>query len=390
MTDRDGAVPANQQTVRQHNRALVLNAVADRAGRTRAQVALELGLTRATVSAIVDEFVTAHTLVERAPTPGLRGRPGSRLELNPHAAAAIGVEIDVDRTSACLVDFTGVVRDRRVALVDNATSPPGVALRRTARLVHEFAVDAPVTALAVAFPGLVSADGVVLRAPNLPRWQGLAPATRLHELTGMPVLAIDNEANLSALAEHRRGCGRPDFVHVSGEAGVGGGIVLGGTLFRGVRGFAGELGHITVDPRGPRCGCGNRGCLETLAGRRALLDSAGVADEAELVTRAERGGVRAQRALRAGAAALAIAVAAAINTFDLPAVVLGGCYARLGRWLAEPFAEELAPRVVSGAPVEVLASELGPDAAMLGAATEVLRAMLHARTTGVTVPGAGR
>src|SRR5581483_406227 len=134
--------PASQRTVRQHNRALVLARVADRPGLTRAQLALATGLTRATVSSLVDELIAGRLLVERAPAPGLRGRPGSRLELDPAGPSAIGVELGVDFTAACRLDLPGTVRARRVLSVDNAGSPPGVALRRAARLVAELSADA--------------------------------------------------------------------------------------------------------------------------------------------------------------------------------------------------------------------------------------------------------
>lgn len=384
-TDARRPAPANQQTVRQHNRALVLGSVADAPGRTRAQIALDVGLTRATVSTLVDELVGARLLVERAPEAGRRGRPGSPLELDPDGAAVVGVEIDVDRTSACVLDLTGAVRERSTVLADNATAAPGVTLRRVARLVEQLAARTPVSAVALAVPALVTAEGVVRRAPNLPRWDGTRPAADLaHRLT-VPVVSAANEANLAALAEHWYGSRLADFVHVSAEIGVGGGVVVGGELFAGVRGFAGELGHVCVDPRGPMCGCGNRGCLEQVAGRRAILRAAGAADEDELVARAERGAAPARRALDAAAHALGIALGAVINTVDVPHVVLGGCYARVGPWLAAPLSAELERRMVSGAPVEVHVSTLGADGPMLGAAGAVIKQIVRTATR----PGEG-
>src|SRR5690606_12821092 len=110
--------------------------------------------------------------------------------------------------------------------------------------------------VALGIPALVGLDGVTGRAPNLPGWRDFPAAAALADALGLPVVTVDNEANLAALAEHRYGDGADSFVHVSGEIGVGGGLVLGGELFRGIRGYAGELGHISVDPTGPACGCG--------------------------------------------------------------------------------------------------------------------------------------
>ncbi|WP_221176479.1 ROK family transcriptional regulator [Nocardioides marmorisolisilvae] len=346
--------------------------MARRPGRTRAQLARDVGLTKATVSTLVDDLILSALVVEREPTAGLRGRPGSRLELNPDGAAAIGVEIDVDRTSACLLDLTGAVRDRKSIAYDNRSGTPRVALRRVAQLVADLSADTLVAGVGVAFPGLVTVDGRVLRAPNLPRWEGSNLGEILGDLLDVPVHSIDNEANIAALAEHWYGSGISDFVHVSGEIGVGGGIIVNGELFVGPRGYAGEIGHVPVDPRGPLCGCGNRGCLEQLAGRTAVLAHAQASSDAELVFRCDHGDREALLAVRSAAAALAVALGAVINTLDLPAVSLGGFYARLAPWLVEPLATGLKKRIVSGAPIDVRVSSLGQDAAALGAAGQVI------------------
>jgi predicted NBD/HSP70 family sugar kinase len=190
------------------------------------------------------------------------------------------------------------------------------------------------------------------------------------------VVSVGNEANLAALAEYWYGTRLADFVQVSGEIGVGGGVVVGGRLFRGVRGFAGEIGHLPVDPCGPRCGCGNRGCLEQVAGRRAVLTAAQAHDEAELRWRAEAGDARTLGAFAETSRALAIALSAVVNTLDLPAVVLSGFYARVAPWLVEHLTAELNERVVSRAPVDVHVSDLGADAPMLGAAGQVIRRII--------------
>lgn len=371
------AQPVTQRALREHNRALVLGAIAEAPGLTRAQIASRVGLTRATLSTLVEQLLAADLLVELDPAPGLRGRPGSPLELNPAGPAAIGLEIDVDRISGCLVDLSGVVRATRTLEVDNSGSPPAVVLRRAARLIDKLVEAAPAAAgVAIAFPGLIDGSGTVLRAPNLPLWEGTSPVTLLRHRTAAPVVAVDNEANLAALAERSFGGRLSDFVYLSGEIGVGGAVVLDGDLFRGVRGFAGEVGHIVVDPLGQRCGCGNRGCLEQEAGRAAILRRAGARDEEQLVARARARDQVVLGVFEEIVSALAIALTAVLNTLDLPAVILGGCYARLGEWLASPLERELRARIVSKAEVEVRISQLAADAPMLGAASELVRAVI--------------
>ena len=167
----------------------------------------------------------------------------------------------------------------------------------------------------VAVPGLVDiARGELLIAPNL-HWSDVPLVEQLRERIATPDLQIgvDNEANLAALAELWEGAatGISDFMYCSGEIGVGGGLVLGGELFRGYRGFGGEFGHTTVEPDGLPCACGSRGCLETRAGLEPLLAAAGIGGKAsprragsgsrsaELVRRAQaRGAARRSRRWR--------------------------------------------------------------------------------------------
>jgi predicted NBD/HSP70 family sugar kinase len=183
-----------------------------------------------------------------------------------------------------------------------------------------------------------------------------------------------NEANLAALAETAQAGELRDFVHVSGEVGVGGGVVRDGRLYAGVRGFAGELGHVVVDPDGPPCSCGGSGCLEQFAGLDVLLRGAGVATVDELV---EQAGTGSAALTRAGQA-LGIALAAAVNLLDVHDIVLGGVYARLAPWLVPPLQAELAHRVVSPTPPSVQVSALGPYAAVQGAAGSVVARTLAA------------
>jgi predicted NBD/HSP70 family sugar kinase len=251
-----------------------------------------------------------------------------------------------------------------------------------------------VLGVGVGVPGLVDFDGVLHRAPNLLDWQGIPLAEVVADMLGRPLRSVycDNEANLAALGE--RWFGRrdnlQDFVLVSGEIGVGAGIVIGGELFRGVRGLGGELGHVTVDPRGPKCSCGARGCLERVAGQEALFVATGLAAKArtgrenpggsvaEIVRQAIAGEPRTLLALAQAGTALGIALSAFLNVLDLPTVVLGGFYAELAPWLIGPVTAELRERVVnhSWSPTEVVVSSLGSEASVRGAAGVTIRRII--------------
>jgi len=391
--------PARAKQLRRHNLALVLGEVAAGGRPTRAQVAARTGLTKATVSTLVDTLAAHGLVLEGDPDRGLVGRPGLPLVLDPGGPAGLGVEVNVDYVSACVVDLTGTVRTARLVPCDNRHLERLAVLDAAARVARRCAAEArraglTVAGVGIALPGLVGLDGILHRAPNLPGWDGLDVAPALAPLLdGLgPVVASDNEANLAALAERWYG-GDPsnrDFVHVSGEIGVGAGIVVGGALWRGARGLGGELGHVAVAPGGDRCGCGARGCLEQLAGQEAILRAAGVSVRAatalgtpdgsvqELVRRARAGDQRTLAALARAGTALGVALAGLVNVVDVPVVVLGGLYAELAPWLADPVRAELEARVVGFAwsPTELRVSRLGGHAAVQGAAGAVVQAIL--------------
>ncbi|MFF2774267.1 ROK family protein [Streptomyces sp. NPDC058052] len=382
---------ADKSGVRRHNLSLVLRTVHDAGETTRAAVAARVGLTRPAVSSLVEQLLDLGFLVESGKTfSGQAGRPGTVLKPAGTGPAGLGVEINVAYVSVCLVDLTGTDRIRRTVRLDNRAAAPDV-LARAARVAAEALAEAEALGLspagaALALPGLVS-GGTVRQAPNL-GWHD-TPAERLFgdALAGLrptgprlPV-ASDNEANMAALAELRFGApGAPrTFLHLTGETGVGGAVVVHGELLRGAHGFAGEIGHLVVDAGGPRCRCGSRGCLEQYAGQAALLGAAGAADLDDLAARAERADPRTLAALAEAGRMLGRALSGAVNLLDPEAVVLGGIYPRLMPWLTPAVTAELAERVVSGLwpadAVRLRAASPDTDAAR-GAAALVLHDIL--------------
>jgi predicted NBD/HSP70 family sugar kinase len=266
---------------------------------------------------------------------------------------------------------------RLSSLVDRVTTEAGAAGLRPA-------------GLAVAVPGLVTRSSAnVVRAPNL-GWHDTDLAARLGGPgTSLP-LTVENEANFAALAElwlAGEGHDRRDFIHVSAEVGIGAGVVIDGELLRGTRGFAGELGHVPVQPDGPRCACGGSGCLEQYAGEAALLRAAGIsvrgaggrtAALARLRALASDSDDAALRALRRAGRALGIALAGAANLLDPRAVLLGGALTGLAPWLLPALEGELRQRTTTpGAVPEVAVSAVGGDAPSLGAAHSVVRTVLN-------------
>lgn len=379
--------PANQRSVRRHNLGVVLRHVVRHGPRSRATIALETGLNKSTVSSLVTELIELELLSERgAERRGLVGRPGLVVELAPHGAVALGLEVGVDYLAVHASDLSGADRHRHLEPGDNRGRPTTEVLDRLGALARDALADLRAQGLhpagaTVAVPGLVDiASGELIVAPNL-HWEDVPVAEMLRDRLGEPLaVSADNEANLSALAERWEGAGRDmaDFLHVSGEVGVGAGIVLGGELFRGRRGFGGEVGHMTVDPRGEPCQCGSRGCLETKVGLDKLVAAADARDATDLIDRARAGDATVLDALHEGGRWLGIGAADVANLLDLQAVVLGGYFGTLAEWLVEGVAAELRLRVLGPrwAVPRVIASALGPEAAVRGAAALVLRAVL--------------
>ncbi|MER7335523.1 ROK family transcriptional regulator [Micromonospora sp. NPDC000119] len=393
-----GAV--RQGSLREWNLAVVLDriAAADRPP-SRAELAARTGLTRATVSAVVEDLLAGKLVSEAEPTPRTgAGRPSRGLVLAADGPAGLGLEVNVDYLAACVVDLAGRVRHHTVLRADLRPVSPAEAVARLADLAAHARAGAAREGLtlagaALAVPGLVDDAGLVRLAPNL-GWRDVPvpallaghPPLTAH-VDGVPPLVVDNEANLAALGElHAGPAGPASFLHVSGEVGIGAGIVLDGSLFRGARGWSGEIGHVPVRPDGRPCRCGARGCLETYAGQEAILAAAGLSN-AELpadtaTTRlAELAGADDPAALRALAdagTALGVAVAGVVNLLDLDTVVLGGGYAPLAPWLRPPVLAEVSRRVLTAAwsPVTVRPAALGGAAAAVGGAGSVVRRIL--------------
>ncbi|MEU7001594.1 ROK family transcriptional regulator [Nonomuraea sp. NPDC046570] len=375
--------------MRARNMALVLGEVSRNGQATRAELAGRTGLTKTTVSRLVGDLISAGIAVESEARYGERGRPGVPVAVSGHRHAALGLEINVDHLSVCVVDLARTVRHRRTLPGDNRGSDPAEVMTRLRAMAVE-AVERTGLTIAggvLAVPGpAVPADGLVRSAPNL-GWHEVQPV----ELLGLPFpVSVDNEANLAALGELWFGSGVRDFLFVSGEVGIGAGLVVNGELFRGARGFAGELGHMVVRPDGPLCRCGGRGCLERYTGAEALLGDARTVPEliARLADPANDGASGetdgsakplddVSRVEEAGTA-LGVALASAVHLVDPGAIVLGGIFTPLFPWIHAPVETALQERLggLTGGPPPLTISTAGPDAAVLGAAGQVLQRVI--------------
>jgi predicted NBD/HSP70 family sugar kinase len=407
-----GDTPLRQREMRDRNRALVLDEVARHEPITRAQLAFRTGLTKSSVSTIVQELLGARLLVEQGTQRGGDlGRPGTSLALASEGLAGLGLEVNVDYLAACVADLSRRTRVQYVEVGDNRARDPGTVVDRLVKLAAAAVAAAEtqgltISATCVAVPGLADIDtGAVVRAPNL-GWTDVPLRDLLadrvpHALTRV---LVENEANVAALGElwFGDGAGYGDYVHISGEIGIGAGIVVGGQIFRGAHGHAGEIGHIAIDPDGAVCACGGRGCLELFAGQEAILRAAGLVTAPStstgrsdgpmraLVDRLSDGERRAVEALAVAGQSLGMATASLVKIIDPDTIVLGGIYATLTSWLREPFERALLEGIsmTRSTPPRIAISALGPDAATRGAAGLVSARMLE--RPGALLPAAGR
>lgn len=251
----------------------------------------------------------------------------------------------------------------------------------------------PPESACIAIAGLVDAvAGKLIISPNAPGFRNLALTEPVSRALGMPC-ALENDASAAALGEHRFGAGRPfrHLIHVTVGTGIGGGLVLNGRLYRGSRGLAGEIGHIILDPAGPSCNCGSRGCLEAMASGTAFAERArrlvssgksalvaeiagGAAPTGEhLYAAAKQGDALAEAEIRHAGHMLGLALGSLINVLNPEAVTISGGLTVLGDMYFDPMREAIASLAYGpAAGVAIRFSELDQDAGLLGAAAVAL------------------
>ncbi|WP_110051769.1 ROK family transcriptional regulator [Nocardiopsis sp. L17-MgMaSL7] len=399
-----GTGTAGLHTIRENNLRAVLRTVRALSPCSRAAVATATGLNKTTVSSLVADLMDRGLVRETGQTPqGRVGRPGVLLALDDRSVAAVGVEVNVDYLSVVAVDLVHRELVRGHVPLDARSAGAHACADRIATALREVTEEPAlkgrtVVGVSVAVPGLIDApSGTVTRAPNLD-WRDVPLRdllrTRLEGSTlAEATVLVDNDANLGAMAEYRFGslAGLGDLVYVTGEVGIGAGVLTGGELLRGAGGFAGEIGHLELTADGPECSCGRRGCLEALAGigailRAALPDLVGdlplsggdVADLVDtVVARASAADPTAVEALERAGTWLGRGVATLVNVVNPGAVVVGGYFVPMAPWLlpacrAQARDRSFAPEA-GGCRVEP--SDLGMSAASRGGAAVMIHGL---------------
>ena len=366
--------PGSATSLRLANQRRVLAALLTQGARTLTQTDLtrETGLASGTVSRIVRELEELD-IVTRVPGSGRRG---TTVRLGRGAGLAAGIEFGHRHLAVVLGDMSGEVIGETRERID-ASLTHEVGLRRASDLLdgllEQHGCDrSDVRTIGMGMPAPISDDGV-LSSAIVPAWEGVDVRAAATRALGA-VVHIENDANLGALAEHRRGLGRghDNIVFVKVSSGVGAGLILNGEIFRGSDGMAGEIGHLTLDDQGPLCRCGSRGCLEAyastgtaLAMMREQLPDAGIDD---VIEAARNGNVAALRVFEDAGLHLAWGLAAVTNVVNPGVILVGGDMSHAGDLLLASARLGLRRHVLSGAAATpVLVSSLGDRAVAIGA-----------------------
>jgi predicted NBD/HSP70 family sugar kinase len=378
----------NQEAVRRHNLGTLLTHLHHDGQLSRAELTARMGLNRSTIGALVGELVSLGAVVETAPSGGRTGagRPSLDVQPNSQEVVVLAIEVGVDMLRAARVGLGGSILARRNAPTPTTGRVEDVA-SAVVRLLRQVSAGVPknaaVIGVGIGVPGVVrQRDGLVRFAPNL-AWTDVPFADVLRaRMGGDLTLLLANDADLGALAEHTRGAGasHANMVFLAGDVGVGGGVIVGGQPLHGVGGYAGEVGHLMVNPRGRTCRCGSRGCWETEIGA-PVIGAALRSPATDVETLSERlAQVRTPpAALRTVGRYLGLGLASIVNLLNPEVIVLGGVLRALYPVVREVTDEALGRAALTAAreQVRVVVPQLGADAVLLGAAERAFRPLLE-------------
>ncbi|MBD0382517.1 ROK family transcriptional regulator [Paenibacillus sedimenti] len=365
--------------VKKINKSIVLHHIRSDSPISRARIAEITGLTKATVSSLVNELIESSLAHEIGAGESSGGRKPMMLLFNGTAGYAIGVDLGVHDILAVLTDLTGKVVEEYRVQHDNASVEQVVGLLKAS--IRELIRRAPdsvygIIGIGIGVPGICDENGNLLFAPNL-GWENVPLQQQVEEEFDIPVV-IDNEANAGAVGEKQFGAGKDtaNLVYVSIGIGIGAGIIIKGELYRGATGFSGEIGHISIQHDGPKCRCGSLGCWELYASEHALLEKARIelgesADLESLLRMADAGEPAVSRLFERLSYYLGVGVVNIINGYNPDFIILGGRLARAEKWLMQPLQTVLEKRSLPHPreQLNVEFSSLGDRSTVLGASS---------------------
>lgn len=390
---------ADARLMGEMNRSIVLNLIRQEGSISRSEIAQRTKLSRSAVSNIINSLLEEGLVQHRGTGESNGGRRPIMLNFNYGAASVLGLDVGANHLLAIVTDLEGNTTAEHASPFDIEIGPEK-ALPIIVKHIHQILKMSPSTSprvlgIGLGVPGpLDHTTGTVVAPPIMPGWDRFPLKQFLSQEFGMPVL-VENDANLGAVAEKWRGAGQghQHLAYVKIGTGIGCGLMLDGKIYRGQRGSAGEIGHITITRDGPPCKCGSYGCLESMAAAPALLNRARLAIKAgratsliqynsldnitpqEIATAALQGDALARELFEDSGRFIGIALANLINLLNPSIIILGGGVASVGEIITRPIRETIRSRslLASYEQTEIVVGKLGREAVAMGAATLVLQ-----------------
>lgn len=372
----------NHHVVKEGNKSLVLNKIMNHSPISRAAVAQQVGLNKGTVSSLVNDLLEDHLIYEFGPGKSSGGRRPVMLLFNEKAGYSIGIDIGVNYLLGVLTDLNGnICNEKEVTFKNLSYEEIEMQLFHTIDYLMASAPESPhgIVGIGVGVPGIVDNNGEILLAPNL-KWKNLNLKQVLETKYDLPVV-IENEANAGAYGEKKFGAGKDSehIIYISAGIGIGVGLILNGSLYKGSNGFSGELGHMTIQVNGPTCRCGNKGCWELYASEQALLTAAEKMnlssltgkelDLSDLLELAEQGNPKVISLFEQAGDYLGVGINNIINSFNPQQVIIGNRMASSYKWLNKTLTDRVSNQALwfQQNDLTICFSELSTFSSALGA-----------------------
>jgi glucokinase-like ROK family protein len=402
-----GSTGADLHAMREYNRLLVLNSVRNSGPIARVVLSRQTGLSRTTISTIMEELLK-DGLVREGETRSLTssgGRPATLVHFNDTAGYVVGVDMGRSHLTLLLTDLSATIVAQRSGPF-SIDQGPDLCLALVDTELHDFLEEqridwSQIIGIGMGIPGPLDWRlHKLISPPRMPGWNNIEVQRILRQQFSVPVY-IENDANMGALGESRYGAGRgtTDLAYVKLGTGIGAGLVIGGQVYHGSRGSAGEIGHVTIDEHGPICDCGNRGCLEAIARADSVVADARTAlslrrslmteqvepgalskiadpDIADVVEAARHGDPASRAAIEYAGERIGVALASLVNLLNPSLILVDGAVARAGDMLLEPIRTAVAARslAIASHHARVLVGELRDNAVAFGGVATVLDA----------------
>ncbi|MBU0443109.1 ROK family protein [Bacillus velezensis] len=372
---------ADQAFVKKVNQKLLLNEILKNSPISRAKLSEMTGLNKSTVSSQVNTLMKENLVFEIGQGQSSGGRRPVMLVFNKKAGYSVGIDVGVDYVNGILTDLEGtIVLDQHHRLECNS---PEITKDILIEMIHHFITHMPqspygLIGIGICVPGLIDKNQKIVFTPNS-NWRDIDLKSFIREKFNVPVF-IENEANAGAYGEKVFGAAKnhDNMIYASIGTGIGIGVIINNHLYRGVGGFSGEMGHMTIDFKGPKCSCGNRGCWELYASEKALLTSLQTKEKKvssqDIIDLAHLNDVGTLQTLQNFGFYLGIGLTNILNTFNPQAIILRNSIIESHPMVLHSIKSEVSSRVYSHLDnsYELLPSILGKNAPALGMSSIVI------------------